>query len=101
MQRVLHYHEYCAAVTDCPSCYCSGLIKDVIFALVTLGWQKIVEEEETSQSEDTDGKDVMKPFIVVAESPYDTFKSCLQENSVNHHDTSDMQILLSNSTDSL
>ena len=44
------------------SCYCSGLIKDVSFVLVTLGWQKLVEEEETSQSEDTDGKDVMKPF---------------------------------------
>ncbi len=38
------------------------MIKDTIFVLATHGWQKIVDEEETSQSEGTDGKDVMKPY---------------------------------------
>ena len=63
---VLHYHEYCTPVTDCLKLQLQWtdlqMIKDAILVLATHGWQKTVDEEETSQSEGTDGKDLMKPF---------------------------------------
>lgn len=38
------------------------MIRDVNFVLATHGWQKIMDEEETSQLEGTDGKDVLEPL---------------------------------------
>ena len=34
----------------------------VIFVLATHGWQKIIDEEEKSETEGTDGKDVLEPL---------------------------------------
>ena len=38
------------------------MIRDVIFVLATHGWQKIIDEEEKSETEGTDGKDVLEPL---------------------------------------
>lgn len=62
----LHCHEYCAAVTDCLKSRLEWsdlqIIRDVIFVLATHGWQKIFDEEETSQSEGTGDTDVLEPL---------------------------------------
>ena len=61
-----HYHEYCAAVTDCLKSQLQWsdlqIIRDVIFVLATHGWQMIFNEEETSQSEVTSDMDVFEPL---------------------------------------
>ena len=61
-----HYREYCTSVTDCLKSRLQWsdleMIRDVIFVLATHGWQKIIDEEEKSETEGTDGKDVLKPL---------------------------------------
>ena len=52
-----NHKTYCSAVMECLNLDSSGLIRDVIIILETQGWHKIVDEEESGESDPTDAVD--------------------------------------------